>query len=107
MRRVIQFCQSKQDWWLQQPGQREGLSEPLAEGLAAYEAQQADMEVRIARAWTAKWACTRELARPLIETIMAGIPAPEGSDQLGTDFLTHVIELDLRNDNDDIQDDYE
>lgn len=78
MRRVLQFCQWKQDWWAAQVGQREGISAQLSEGLAVYAVQQADMEDRIARCWRVKWAHAREIARPLIDTIMGGIfPLPE------------------------------
>ena len=44
MRRVLKFCTWKADWWTKQVLLRQGLDAPLAEGLHAYAAGQADME---------------------------------------------------------------
>ncbi|KIM71813.1 hypothetical protein PILCRDRAFT_24708, partial [Piloderma croceum F 1598] len=55
MRRVLEFCRWKVSWWAEQVPRREALPAPLAEGLKAYAAEQADMEHRISLSWTAKW----------------------------------------------------
>jgi hypothetical protein len=41
---MLQFCDWKARWWMEQLPRREGLSGPLAEGLSAYAHEQADFE---------------------------------------------------------------
>lgn len=69
MRRVLQFCEWKQLWWHQQLGRRVlGDSDrPLMEGLHAYAAQQAGLEVQIVSDWSEKWGRTRAVAQPIID----------------------------------------
>lgn len=78
MRRVLQFCTWKVSWWKEQASLRKDLPEPLAEGLSAYSAEQADMEQMIHTAWTEKWASARQLAQPLLFGIVAGKSMREG-----------------------------
>lgn len=70
MRRVLQFSEAKQLWWRHQLGLRDLAADPdtsLAEGLHAYAAQQAGIEVQIVSDWTEKWKLTRSVAQPIIE----------------------------------------
>jgi hypothetical protein len=91
MRRVLQFCNWKAEWWLNQVPLRTGLPIPLAEGLKAYAEEQADLERRIHLAWTAKWACARELAQP----IKAAVMGDESIDPALDDVQGVVVELEL------------
>lgn len=77
MRRVLEFCSWKASWWKERVFLRKNATEPLAEGLCAYSAEQADMEQRIRAAWTTKWANARQLAQPLLQGIVAGKPMQE------------------------------
>ena len=77
MRRVLEFCSWKASWWKEWVSLRAKLPGALAEGLCAYAAEQADMELRIRTAWTTKWASARQLAQPLLQGIVAGIPMQE------------------------------
>ena len=77
MRRVLEFCSWKASRWKERLSLRGKVPEPLAEGLCAYAAEQADMEQRIRTAWTTKWASARQLAQPLLQGFVAGIPMQE------------------------------
>ena len=77
MRRVLEFCSWKASRWKERLSLRGKVPEPLAEGLRAYSAEQADMEQRIRAAWTTKWANARQLAQPLLQGIVAGKPMQE------------------------------
>jgi hypothetical protein len=77
MRRVLEFCQWKTAWWLEQVPLREGLQLQLAEGLSAYAEEQADMEWRICLSWTAKWSAARELAAPILLAAQGAAPRQE------------------------------
>ncbi|KAF7971126.1 hypothetical protein HWV62_22000 [Athelia sp. TMB] len=69
MRRVLQFCDWKEQWWLQQKHGR-SLTEPhektLREGLDAYAEKQMALERAIAQSWEAKWKSIRARAQPII-----------------------------------------
>jgi hypothetical protein len=66
MRRVLMFCEWKNMWWKEQVSRREGLASELTEGLQAYAAEQAAMELSLAASFTTKWAAVRRRAQPLI-----------------------------------------
>lgn len=105
MRRVLEFCQWKASWWAEQVPQREALPAPLAEGLKAYAAEQADMEHRISLSWTAKWTVARKLARPIIRAVLGEVPvvpAREATDSLDIDIIE--LALDEEDDNADESD---
>jgi hypothetical protein len=76
MRRVLNFCEWKANWWIRQVPLRENVTGPLAEGLKAYTAEQADMEWRIHKAWSSKWCHARELAQPVIMAVMGEASLP-------------------------------
>jgi len=105
MCRVLEFCQWKASWWAEQVPQREALPAPLAEGLKAYAAEQADMEHRISLSWTAKWTVARKLARPIIRAVLGEVPvvpAREATDSLDIDIIE--LALDEEDDNADESD---
>lgn len=99
MRRVLEFCHWKAAWWMEQVPLREDVSGPLAEGLQAYAAEQADMERRIHSVWAEKWAGTRELVRPIIEAVLGVVPTEPAQEVVGS------IELDIEEDGDGNADD--
>ncbi|KAF9487933.1 hypothetical protein BDN71DRAFT_1478250 [Pleurotus eryngii] len=55
MRRVLAFLTWQAAWWEGQVGQRD-LPELITEGLDAYARRQADMRIRLAASFAAKWA---------------------------------------------------
>ena len=75
MRRVLEFCRWKEDWWIKQVPRHTDISPRLAEGLRAYAEEQADLERRTCSSWTTKWACARELAQPILLAASDGAPA--------------------------------
>jgi hypothetical protein len=99
MRRVLEFCDWKAVWWMEQVPLRDGLPAPLAEGLSAYAAEQADMERRIRAAWATKWAGARDLARP----ILLAVAGEEPVECIGT--VVEPIELDIGEDGEGNADD--
>ena len=103
MRRVLEFCKWKASWWGEQINRREGLAEPLAEGLRAYAEEQADMERRICQSWSAKWSTTRMLAEPIIRAAWGEVPAVHMQEV--TEGIESIIELDLAEEEDDNADD--
>ncbi|KAJ7874256.1 hypothetical protein B0H13DRAFT_2348668 [Mycena leptocephala] len=64
MRRVLDFCTWKANWWMERVNGREGVSEPLAEGLRAYALEQATRERAWATSWGAMW--SPEVLVPLL-----------------------------------------
>lgn len=62
MRRVLDFCTWKANWWMERVNGREGVSEPLAEGLRAYALEQATRERAWATSWGAMWSPIRARA---------------------------------------------
>jgi len=71
MRRVLQFCGWKADWWRNQIGLRntDTTDNLVLDGLKAFAEQQAAQEVRIATDWAAKWRAVRIRAKPIIDGI--------------------------------------
>jgi hypothetical protein len=99
MRRVLAFCEWKADWWMRQVPLRQGVTGPLAEGLNAYAAEQADMERWIHKAWSEKWSRARELARPIIMAVMGE------SSILTKDVEAGTVEFEIEEDHEGIEDD--
>ena len=90
MRRVLEFCRWKTEWWLEQVPLREGLRPQLAEGLHAYAEEQADMERRICLSWTNKWSRARELAAPILQAALGAVPAVLGQDAIAGSVMMEV-----------------
>lgn len=76
MRRVIEFCYWKANWWNQQARRRIDvqhasgdftISSELEEGLCAYAAEQAAMETAMALLFESKWTAVRAAARAEVE----------------------------------------
>ena len=72
---MLKFCQWKALWWAEQAPCCSGLHAPLAEGLQAYAAEQANMEHRICLAWTTKWTIAHKLTKPIIQAALGEEPA--------------------------------
>jgi hypothetical protein len=67
MRRVLQFCRWKADWWVAQVPQRViDDNDNLAAGLVAYASEQAYLEKHIHDTWEVKWSVARARAVPII-----------------------------------------
>jgi hypothetical protein len=99
MRRVLQFCQWKAMWWLEQAPCREDLPPQLAEGLRAYAEEQADLERCISSLWTTKWAVARALAQPILLASLEAAPVlPTQEILAGT---SEVIELNIDDEHDE------
>lgn len=111
---MLAYCQWKKLWWAEQASARQlcsselpdgvkgpqgpALSRELAEGLSAFAAEQGDMEDCIGATWAIKWAGARELAWPIIATVMGNDAAPS---VLAVDaILDSIVDLDLRDDED-------
>jgi hypothetical protein len=80
---VLEFCEWKANWWMEQVPRRQGLTAPLAEGLHAYAAEQAAMERQIHSDWAAKWAHARELTWPIISAVMGDTYIPSKDVETG------------------------
>jgi hypothetical protein len=95
MRRVIQFCDWKAEWWRNQPLQRvlDFTNNILSDGLKAFAEQQAAQEINIAEDWAAKWSAVRIRAAPIIEGM------PDGYQEEGVHVGTgETIELYIEDD---------
>jgi hypothetical protein len=100
MRRILEFCQWKATWWLEQAPRRKDLPPQLAEGLHAYAEEQADLERRISLSWTAKWKLARALAQPILLAGLGAAPVLPAQEILaGTS--EEVIELDIDDEQDE------
>jgi hypothetical protein len=72
MRRAIQFCAWKANWWEEQAGRRTLVSAHLAEGIAAYAAENATAERRRLLSWLSHWEAVRQRARLVLENHLSG-----------------------------------
>lgn len=97
MRRVIEYCQWRSEWWRCQCGHRDGLRAPLLEGLSAYAEEQASQEAAIANAFTRQWAVAREQARRFLEELP--------NDGFGGNEVPLVIEVAVGDEDDENLDD--
>lgn len=71
MRRVLEYCSWKADWWMQQAhGGRQVESPVLKEGMKAYAAEQAHQENRMAETFASKWRSVQENARFIIDRVL-------------------------------------
>jgi hypothetical protein len=95
---VLNFCKWKADWWIRQVPLHKDVTGPLAEGLRAYVAEQANMERRIHKAWLTKWYRARELAQPIIMIIMGKASLPTKDMEAGP--IKFKIEEDCRGEGD-------
>lgn len=99
MRRVIEFCDWKAEWWMKQARDgRQVESEALADGLQAYASQQARQELRIAERFATKWLVVRGNARSIINKVLGVAHAPPVS---LVDAGTDPIVIDVLDDEDD------
>ncbi|KAJ7118695.1 hypothetical protein C8R43DRAFT_1091016 [Mycena crocata] len=62
MRRVLEFCTWKAEWWMDRLDSRPGVDEVLAEGLRAYALEQAHRENEWCARWGEKWIAVRTRA---------------------------------------------
>ena len=72
MRHAIQFCVWKANWWEEQAGHRTLVSAHLAEGIAAYAAENATAERRRLLSWSSHWEAVRQRARLVLENHLSG-----------------------------------
>lgn len=103
MRRTLEFCSWKANWWETQITQRESSllpDDPLAGGLKAYAHQQAALEREIATNWAFKWRRTRNRAIPIVSAVMGdGWVVHDDGEMMSIDDLANdLIELELDDD---------
>lgn len=67
MRRTIESCRWKANWWRANAAVRRDITPELADGLAAYAFEHADLEERFAQDLERRWAVIRRRAQALIE----------------------------------------
>jgi len=100
MRRTLEFCSWKANWWEAQITQRESSllpDDPLAGGLKAYAHQQAALEREIAMKWAFKWRGTRNRAIPIVSAVMGvgWVVHDDGEEMSIDDLANDLIELEL------------
>ena len=66
MRRALQFCWWKVQWWTQRGDIAATQSGHLSEGVRAYAIEQGNIEKRRAIQWASKWSAVRERAREVL-----------------------------------------
>ena len=92
MRRAIQFCAWKVNWWEKQAHRRTSVSSYLAEGITAYANEHAATERRRLTSWSSTWLSIRQRARLVLERYL--------KDQEDTMDVT-VLEVEIEGDDDD------
>lgn len=106
MRRTITYCRHRAEWWRSRAALRRDVPPELADGLAAYAFEHADLEERFAADLERRWAVVRAKAREFIDS---GYKFPERPDQepetapaLPAETITlNLRELDALEDSDD------
>ena len=91
MRRTLQFCRWKENWWREQVSLRQldASEHILLEGLKAYAERQAALEHSIYVAWETKWSKVRLRAGPILQGI------PNGYEDEEFEGETETIEIDI------------
>lgn len=96
MRREIAMCVKKEQWWRSLPSERPDVSATLAEGLLAYAAEHADLEVQRRLLAEEKWKGVRSrMAMVLAELAKPGLP------ELHADT---VLEIEIEGDEEAVDD---
>jgi len=67
MRRAIQFCAWKVNWWDKQAHLQDSVPPHLAEGIAAYATEQAGTECHRITSWSHSWFAIRQQAKLVLE----------------------------------------
>ncbi|KAF8221285.1 hypothetical protein L208DRAFT_1101868, partial [Tricholoma matsutake] len=67
MRRAIQFCAWKSNWWEEQAGRQTLIFAHLAEGIAAYVAENATAEHCRLVSWLSHWEAVRQRSRLVLQ----------------------------------------
>ena len=94
MRRAIQFCNWKVNWWETQAHSRASIPSHLAEGIAAYATEHADTERRRLTSWSSSWWAIRQRAKLVLESYLKG-----QEDTIDTAVL--VVEIEGDDDDDE------
>ncbi|KAG6805596.1 hypothetical protein H0H92_014788 [Tricholoma furcatifolium] len=76
MRRVLEYCRWRADWWERQECRRTA-SPLLQEGLIAYVTEQANIERSRASAWQAQWEDLRARAQETLRDELLPFPTIE------------------------------
>jgi hypothetical protein len=90
MRRALEFSRWLSSWWIQQATVRTGIAGNLQEGLIAYAAEMADMEIRRSDSWRMRWKSIRERA----ELVLRKYLNQKGGEE-GIDIPKLTIEIDI------------
>lgn len=92
MRRAIQFCTWKMNWWEKQARRRISIPSHLTEGITAYATEHAATERRRLTSWSSSWSAIRQRAKLVLETYL--------KDQEDTMDVA-VLEVEIEGDDDD------
>lgn len=91
MRRVIVFGHWKVDWWHKQANRRSDVDDSLSEGLRAYAAEHAHLELAFVEKVDKQWADVRERAKLVLSGLTNGVH-PDNT--LATTVIEVEVELD-------------
>lgn len=94
MRRVLEFCRWRAEWWDGQANRRPTAPPAVREGLLAYAAEQAAVERRLARIWEDKWRAVR--ARAQITLDQDAVDVADKMEEVGPE-----IEIELEEEEED------
>lgn len=72
MRRALQFCVWKVNWWETQAQRRTSIPSHLTEGIAAYATEHADTERRRLTSWSESWLPIRQRSKLVLERYLKG-----------------------------------
>lgn len=87
MHRTIAYCNFKSEWWKDRATLRRHISPELADGLAAYAAEHADLEERLAVDLDRRWSVIRRRAKGLIDSEFA---VGDEDEDHGTEDAVHA-----------------
>jgi 2-succinyl-5-enolpyruvyl-6-hydroxy-3-cyclohexene-1-carboxylate synthase len=97
MRRVLQFCAWKRQWWEERVNCERDVSPELKEGLQAYARAQVAQEQKWESDWETKWAAVRERAKTVMRNHVADV----------TELVPLEVELDDEMEEEDDYDGFE
>jgi hypothetical protein len=82
MRRALQYCWWKAQWWKQRADTATAQLEYITEGIRAYALEQGNAEQRRAIRWSSRWSAVRERARDVLAVQSSNVDATDRLPQL-------------------------
>jgi hypothetical protein len=86
MRRSLDFCWWRSQWWRLRVGDQSDTAGHIAEGLSAYALEQSAAEQQRAIQWSTQWSAVRERAQTILTTQLSNVETQEPLAELAVEI---------------------